>query len=291
MCCGGKIVSCFAVGVLAFGASGCVSMDQHRRLTANLRTVKAEKEVLAQELFDIRNGTGSLQARVDAMERELDAKDALVANLRGENELLDEVRRIAQADLEGMADKLGGITVSGPKLPPQLDNELKRFASEHPSEVSYDSNNGTVKWKSDLLFALGSDVVKQASMAALKGFTDIIKSPVASEFEVLVVGHTDNRPIKRAETKRKHPTNWHLATHRSISVANVLKRNGYAPGRIGLMGYGEFRPVANNSTKNGASQNRRVEMYLVPRGSIVRVSRGPSAETGDGRVATQKRGK
>jgi chemotaxis protein MotB len=134
--------------------------------------------------------------------------------------------------------------------------------------VTYDAARGTVKWNADLLFALGSDVVKQTSIQSLNAFTNIMKSPSASGFEVVVVGHTDNVPIVRVETKAKHPTNWHLSVHRAISVASVLRSNGYDARRIGVMGVGEYRPIADNSTPAGASQNRRVEVYIVPLGSF-----------------------
>ena len=68
-----------------------------------------------------------------------------------------------------------------------LDSALRQFASEHPTEVAYDQVRGTVKWKSDLLFALGSDVVKQSSKEAFRGFAQVVKSSAADDFEVIVV--------------------------------------------------------------------------------------------------------
>lgn len=259
--------------------SGCVSLDQHRTLQARHRNVIAEKEQLAQELFDLRNGSGSLQTRVEALERELAAKDELVANLRSENELLDEMRQVAQGELEKMANRqnLSPIHINSPKLPEALDSKLKVFADEHPTSVAYDPARGAVKWKSDLVFAPGSDVVKQSTMESLRSFTEIIKSAAADAFDVIVVGHTDSTPI--VKSKAKHPTNWHLSAHRAISVCHVLLQNGYSPERIGVMGYGEHRPIADNATKAGAAQNRRVEIYLVPRGAVASASAqdvGPS---------------
>ncbi len=275
MRCGKWIVGLTVGGWVVIGVSGCVSLDDHRRLEALNRNLAAEKESLNQELFDARTGTDSLRARTDSLERELASKDELLANLRSENELLDEMRKTAQAALEEMAGKqFGDIAITAPKLPEALDNALKRFADEHPSGVIYDSVRGTVRWKADLLFALGSDVVRESSMEALRGFSEIIKSPAAADFEVIVVGHTDNRPISRPKTKAKHPTNWHLSAHRAISVAHMLRKNGYSQERIGVMGYGEYRPVADNATEKGASQNRRVEIYLVPHGALVQASAG-----------------
>jgi len=265
------------MGVVSLvAAGGCVSLDDHMRLKAANRTVTAEKETLGQELFDERHVNDTLRTKMDSCERELQTRNELLANLRGENELLDEMRRNASgalADMQGR-QKLGDIVI--PKLPAPLDTALKRFADEHPSEVVYDAAHGTVKWKADLLFPLGSDEVKASSMDALRGFSEVLKSAAAAEFEVLVIGHTDTRPIQRPGTKEKHPTNWHLSTHRAIAVGAVLQKNGYRPERIAVAGCGEYRPVADNSTDQGSGQNRRVEIYFVPTGSVVHASTGGS---------------
>ena len=271
MRCGGWAVSGLAGCMSLLAGSGCISMEDHNRLKAVHRTLMAEKQSLAQELFDSRNNNDSLRTRFEARSRELETTTELLANLRGENDLLDEIRLKAQQQLEAMAgrQRLGDISISGPKLPETLHVALKGFADANPGTVQYDAAHGTVKWKSDLLFALGSDIVKESSTGSLRGFTQIIMSPAAADFEAIVVGHTDNTPIVRAGTKAKHPTNWHLSAHRAISVGSVLRQYGYTANRIGVMGYGEYRPVAGNSDETGKSQNRRVEIYLVPKGAIV----------------------
>lgn len=271
---GGRIIKGLVCGLVAASTLGCASLDDYRRLQAAHRSLKAEKEGIRQDLFDSRSVNDSLRTRATSLDRELAVKDELLANLRGENELLEEMRRTATDSLEQIAGKqtLGHIMLAGPALPASLDSALKRLADQHPGLVSYDSNRGTVKWKSDLLFGLGSDVVKDTSRASLRDFAEVIKSAVAEEFEVIVVGHTDNRPIVRPTTKSKHPTNWHLSAHRAISVSYELAQAGYPTNRIGVMGYGSNRPVADNASESGASQNRRVEIYLIPRGAIVQAS-------------------
>jgi chemotaxis protein MotB len=247
-----------------------VTLDEHRRLQAANRNMSADKQATDQDLYDVRTANESLRTRVTGLERELGTANELVANLRKENELLDEMRKRSQAELERLAGgaNLGDITISSQKLPEPLHSAVKQFADAHPSEVVYEAARGTVKWKADLLFPLGSDVVKDTSMDALRGFTDILKSPAASDFEVIIVGHTDNRPIVKPTTKAEHRTNWHLSAHRSISVAFALIKNGYGPERVGVMGFGEYRPAADNSSEAGASQNRRVDVYIVPRGTM-----------------------
>ncbi len=286
MRCVGSLAGCSAVAFCLLISSGCVSLDEYQRLQAAHRRGQAEREALLQEMTDVRAANDSLRSRASSLERELETRAELLANLRKENELLDNLREKTQTALDDMANNqtLGDIAIMGPKLPAQLDSALKEFADAHPTAVVYDPARGTVKWKADLLFALGSDVVKQTSMEALKGFAEVIMSPAASGFEVIVAGHTDNRPIVRPETKTKHPTNWHLSAHRAISVAFVLANYGYPNERISVMGLGEYRPIADNTTESGASQNRRVEIYLVPRGVIIQSAEGPTIRLDGQRV-------
>lgn len=270
----GRVAVVIYLGGMVVAGMGCVSLDEHLRVKQAHRRVIADKEQLSTELYDERKVNDNLRTKMTALESEARTKDELLSNLRGENDLLDQMRRMTQSELEQAAGRMGNITIEGAKLPGPLDTALKRFADEHPTEVAYDAAHGTVKWKADLLFPLGSDVVKESSMEALRGFTDVLKSSAAADFEVIVVGHTDTRPIQRPETKTKHPTNWHLSTHRSIAVGNVLQKFGYAAQRVGVMGCGEYRPIADNASESGASTNRRVEIYLVPTGSIVALTDG-----------------
>ena len=201
------MVGCLGCGVLLVVVSGCVSMEAHRKVEAANRHLKAEKEALSQELFDARNVSDSLRTRVSSLERELDTKGELVANLRQENEILDDMRRTMQNSLEGVAETqtLGDIAVAGPKLPGPLDSALKRFADERPSAVDYDASRGTVKWKADLLFALGSDVVRDSSMESLRSFSEVIKSAAAADFEASLEALNPSvtaKELKRFETFR-----------------------------------------------------------------------------------------
>jgi chemotaxis protein MotB len=245
-------------------AGGCVSFDKYNRLKMANRRVTGEKEQLTMELYDARSVTTTLRERIDSLEGEVATKDELLANLRHENDLLEQISQTTQAALEDMANKqqFADIAIVGPKLPEALDSALKQFAEQHPGIVTYDPRNGTVKWKSDLVFALGSDVVKDSTKASLAEFASLLKTPAATDFEIIVVGHTCTTRMK-PETKAKHYSNWHLSAHRAIAVANVLFTNGYAERRVGVMGCGEFRPVADNGSEAGRRRDDGLAYALV----------------------------
>lgn len=249
-------------------STGCVSLEAHEHVRMDNRKLKAEKEQLQQELFDARAVTGSLRDRSDSLDQQLGTKDQMIANLKRENDGLERKFNQCQDIAKGIIDMpIPTITLEAP-LPEELDSALKVFADQHPRLVVYNREHGTIKWTSDLLFPLGSDVVKQSAASSVAQFAEIMKLSAAANFDVFVVGHTDNVPIRRAETLQQHPTNWHLSAHRAIAVAKLLQQNGLGNSRVGVVGFGENRPLVSNDTKENRTLNRRVEMYIKPSGSF-----------------------
>jgi len=165
--------------------------------------------------------------------------------------------------IKSMQEKL---LYGGAQLPVELSTMLEDFAKEHEM-VTFDASRGIVKFKSDLLFDKGSDNVAPDAIEAVKSLCTILNSEQAKQFDIIIAGHTDDIPILKPDTKAKHPTNRHLSSHRAIAVVRVMEGNNIAPGRISTRGFGEYRPVApNEPNKGGNPQNRRVEIYIIPKG-------------------------
>jgi len=102
---------------------------------------------------------------------------------------------------------------------------------------------------------------------AVKALCKILNTDQAKEFDIIIAGHTDDLPISKPDTKAKHPTNWYLSAHRGISVLDLMTANGIVSERVSVRGFGEFRPIVPNEPgKKGNPQNRRVEIYIVPKG-------------------------
>ena len=109
------------------------------------------------------------------------------------------------------------------------------------------------------------DFMSTVGLSALVAGSGIMNTDEGATFDVVVVGHTDDMPIKKASTLKNHPTNWHLSVHRAISVERMLDGNGIAPERMAVKGYGEYRPVEpNKAGKKGNAANRRVEIFIIP---------------------------
>ena len=249
--------------------AGCVAQEDYDQQVMANRKLREQLELARIELQDSRSQAEIARGRMGTLENELTAKDQLVANLTAERDRHLEAFRRAQAALEELASRRPpDPVVLTQALPPELDTALKDFAARHPNTVEFDSARGIVKWKSDLLFALGSDVVMDSAKSALAEFARIMNSDAAQDFDVTVVGYTDNTPIAKPETRAKHPTNWHLSVHRAIAVMDILSNCSVAEDRMGVMGYGEYRPLVPNTDAASKSMNRRVEIFVVPRHSV-----------------------
>jgi len=253
------LVSGFAFALLT--TVGCVSRDEYLRTEFARRKAAERADALERDLADERNKVLALESERESLKRELDSKTALYETAKAENERLQAFADKLQKQMDEVLKKgMGNVEVV--QLPPELDQALKEFAAKYPDMVEYDAKHGAVRWKSDLTFAKGSDDVKEEAKKALNAFAEIVNSSAAAPFEVAIVGHTDTLPIGPI-TGKKHPTNWHLSAHRAISVMFCLKGDGVDYRRMGVMGYGEFRPRVPNPPRGGSEENRRVEIFLV----------------------------
>ncbi len=77
--------------------------------------------------------------------------------------------------------------------------------------------------------------------------------------QVLVVGHTDNQPIRTV----RFPSNWHLSQARAESVARTVAAKLSVPSRVRAEGRADNEPVASNATPEGRQQNRRTDIVLI----------------------------
>jgi chemotaxis protein MotB len=81
---------------------------------------------------------------------------------------------------------------------------------------------------------------------------------------VRIEGNTDNVPISSG----KYQSNWELSTARATNIVHYMIENyKFRPGKISAVGYGEFRPIADNGTEAGRAKNRRVDIVLLAKES------------------------
>lgn len=124
----------------------------------------------------------------------------------------------------------------------------------------------------DLLFDSGKAKIRLEAYPLLDKVARVLKENVP-QYNVGIEGHTDNDPIKYSGWK----SNWELSSARALSVLHYLvNEKGILPTRLSAIGYGEYRPVASNDTKEGRQLNRRVEIVILPQIAKVKEATGSS---------------
>jgi len=233
-------------------STGCVPEQKYNDL---LTAYKGQE----QQLLTAQNELSTARANEDRLRTQLAATMADLEELQ---------KRIANGDVdmdawiakyEELKKQLASLEMS--HLPPDLTTELTKLENEYPDVFEFDPKTGMLRFKNDFTFDPGSDQLKSGANAVLAKLANILNSNSASKFEVKVVGHTDNTPVVR--TKAKFGNNVMLSVYRSASLRNALVKDGVSAGRFQIAGYGEYRPVVVNGAK-GASENRRVELFLTP---------------------------
>jgi chemotaxis protein MotB len=121
---------------------------------------------------------------------------------------------------------------------------------------------GAIKYtiNSDLLFAPGKWEIKEAGKQVIAKMAS--KLAPTQQNHLIVNGYTDNAPIGPALKKEGVTTNEELSQKRAESVMEFLVAQGVKPDLVSAHGYGEENPVAPNTTSEGRTQNRRVELTL-----------------------------
>ena len=116
-----------------------------------------------------------------------------------------------------------------------------------------------------LVFVLGERITFKEGEATLRESYQPIFVRIANfisskhEYEVVVSGHTDNKPIRT----EKFPSNLDLSSARAITVAKFLVENGVTPNRVSIQGFSEYRPLFENISPENRQKNRRVEITLI----------------------------
>jgi chemotaxis protein MotB len=106
-------------------------------------------------------------------------------------------------------------------------------------------------------FDSGSPSIRPDALDAISRLAGVLKQRPEN---LRIEGHTDNVPIHTA----RFATNWELSTTRATELIQLLiTKYGIPPNHLSAAGYGEFHPVAANSTPEGRAQNRRLDVVIL----------------------------
>ncbi|MBI6873162.1 flagellar motor protein MotB [Clostridium aciditolerans] len=139
----------------------------------------------------------------------------------------------------------------------QVDKYLEKNGMKADVSTQVDERGLVVSLNDTLFFDTGRAEVKPESQKKLIEIGKILNQ---LNNYMRVEGHTDNVPIKNDQFS----SNWQLSCARASNVTELLINSAnIPPQKLSAVGYGEYRPIADNSTEDGKAKNRRVNIIIV----------------------------
>jgi len=219
------IIASVLTVLLLVGLLGYSSYDKKRRLDRAQAT-----------LAEARAAAAKSEAEAAALSQKLTEGQNRIAELQKEKEAVVQSHRSLEDEMRA-ALETKDVTIS------QLQGKL------------------TVNILDRVLFDSGEADLKPGGEAVLRKVAAVLAQH--PNLKVHVIGHTDNVPI-RASARSRFPSNWELSTARATAAVRFLtEKAGVDPRRLGAVGYGEFRPVADNSSAEGRARNRRIAITIL----------------------------
>jgi len=234
-----------ALMLVVFLGPGCQTTNVEKELNwyqQQLQTSEEERNRLELQLATCERSQQEMVDGAGRLQRELADANSMRANLESAREALLNARPEPAVAREEV--------------------DLSSFQGIEGVSATTDDEGGVrITLEQRVFFTPGSSEVRKAGSQTLQKCAEILARDYSGR-EVRVEGHTDNTPV--VKSKVKFPSNWELSSARACAVLRALiDANAVDPNTASAIGFGAERPIADNSTKEGKSQNRRVEIRVL----------------------------
>ena len=163
---------------------------------------------------------------------------------------------------EGVLIGAAAGALAGGLIGKYLDDQAKELDAIPGAEVRRRDDSLLVHFSDAVLFKTGRSSLMPGAYDRLSSLARTLNRYPDSD--VIVKGHSD---ATGSET-----FNQRLSEERADRVRNYLVSEAVSPHRLTAIGFGESLPVANNDTHEGRALNRRVEIEIRPRESVMHSS-------------------
>ncbi|HWD17908.1 MAG TPA: flagellar motor protein MotB [Verrucomicrobiae bacterium] len=196
--------------------------------------------------------------KLDELRATLANTSTNLANTEAENKKDQEQIAALQSQIADLQKEKENVSQAAKGL----ENEMRSDLESKDVTISNLKGKLTVNILDRVMFDSGEAVLKPDGEAVMQKVADVLaKHP---ELKIHIIGHTDNIPI-RSGSRGRFTSNWELSTARALAALHFLtEKAGVDPRRVGAVGYGEYRPIADNATAEGRARNRRIAITILP---------------------------
>lgn len=201
------------------------------------------------QLVEAKANTKAAQASFDRTEQELvKLRDSEIQSTKGELQRMKS--EMAVRDQQLAAEKTARAAAEAREA-----DAMKKLADAAALNVKEETRGTVIVLPGSVLFASGKYELTAAAQQKLTLVAGTI-APQAENHDIVVEGHTDSRGSREY--------NVELSQNRAQVVMNFLVARGVAAEAISAVGIGPDRPIADNDSRDGRQENRRVEIIIKP---------------------------
>lgn len=268
-----KIILFLFAGMFASAFSSCVilSPKKYKSLLSTQDSLnkgwsesQQKNENLESLIARLRKDTVGLSSALNDLKSRYSEMDSNYTKLRSNssteiNKLSSDLKKREQR-LKEVEEILRKRDEATNQLKEKLQKALLGFTK---NGLTVEIRNGKVyvSLTDKLLFSSGSIIIDEKGKQALSQLADVLKQQ--PEINIAVEGHTDSQKITNLGQIKD---NWDLSVLRSTSVVRYLTEVSKVESvRMTATGKGEFQPLGLNTTPDGRSKNRRIEIVLSPK--------------------------
>ena len=188
-----------------------------------------------------------------------------LSEARRDLERLAETNRVTSAELERLRAESAALkeqVEESDRARTSMEQQFRADLESKDVTISELQGRLTVDILDRVLFDSGESRLKPEGAAVLFKVASLLAR--YPDRQVQVAGHTDNVPI-RNRTAEGYTDNWALSAGRATAaVRHLVEKEGVDPRRVAAVGFGEFRPIADNATPEGRARNRRIAVVVLP---------------------------
>jgi chemotaxis protein MotB len=169
---------------------------------------------------------------------------------------LDDAAAEGEDAGEATAEEAAAAEALIAELGAKIEEELRELLDADLVKLRRDRYWIEIEINTSVLFPTASAELSADALHIMERLGRVL---AATETRIQVEGHTDSVPIRTPV----FPSNWELSAARAATVVRMFSIAGVDPARMAAVGFGEFHPVADNTTEEGRSSNRRVVVVVV----------------------------
>ena len=207
-------------------------------LKGQIEDLKKQRDQQYTQVSELTVLTQSANENINQTIKQLEGKDKYITHLQ---------------NVKSKADSLNLV------LAVNLKDVLRDGINDRDIDVRVDKTVVFINLSDKMLFQSGSHRLSPKATTVLGKIAQIARSKPG--LELMVEGYTDNVPMRNSCIE----DNWDLSVKRATSVVRSLQKNhGLDPNKLIAAGRGEYNTLADNTTAEGKSVNRRTRIILMP---------------------------